>query len=181
MNENLVSVSECARILGYTRQTLTNLINDEGAPVVEESGRQGKAMIVDTSAMHRWLLERSREHTPLSDERIRKVSAEADKIEAENAAREGITLLTEDVLQAVSMLVVTLRNVLMGSAGRIAAGDAVLRERVLDDHRRILVQFYNEAADWLRNSAGVEVDPPASLPSSVGVGRRKKGSTKGSG
>ena len=176
--QNLVSVSECARITGFARETLKNFIEDEGMPVVESSGRKGKAIIVDTAAVVQWLLSREKDDTPLALERILKVKAERKKIEAENAAREGVTLLTDDVLQNVSMLIVTLKNVLQGSAGRIAEGNAVLREKVLGEHRRVLVQFYHDAADWLRRSTGVEVDPPPALTSRVAVGRRKKNPAK---
>lgn len=73
-----VSLSECAKLLNYDRNTLTKYL-DQGCPSVERADRdRGIAWVLDVSEVHRWIIDRS-------------VSAVSEKL---GAASDG--LISED-------------------------------------------------------------------------------------
>lgn len=155
-NPNIVTLTECAKILGYSRKSLENWIAKEGAPVIAKPGK-GKATQIDTVAMIQWLIDRNQFSEDDPDEYKRamlgKLQEEERKLAIANAEKLGQLVPAEDVDAVFSETLVLFRSALEGAAGRVAGGNKVLRTRLLNEFRRILESAEDRLGEYLETTA----------------------------
>ncbi len=154
---NIVNISQAAKIFGYSHKTIQNYINNEGAPVVAKPGRKGAAAQIDTVAFHEWLANRRSVSDDEPDAYKRamlgKLLEEEKKLAIQNAESLGRLVPAEDVDALYSETLVIFRTSLEGAAGRISGGNKVLRQRLLNEFRRILESTEGRLSQYMAEAA----------------------------
>lgn len=150
-----VNKTKFAEIRGCSQREITRLI-DLGLPA-SGSGIQGEKMIIDTQSAIDWIIEHEiSKRVSVADPgtgvvdiraaRLIKTIEEHRKLKLGNDEEDGHLLPSDDVRQAFSAALVEVAALLDGAAGKMAGGDAVLRQRLLDEHRRIRAAFADRLA-----------------------------------
>jgi len=118
--------TEFAKLIGYSSRQVSAWV-DQGMPV-EKGGGKGIPLEIDSAKAVRWLLGKrgsgASRQTALSEERKRLTSAQAEKVEIENAVRNGELLEISDVeiliLETTALLVGQLSSLGSRLAGELA-------------------------------------------------------------
>ena len=100
----IVCKRELARILGYSERIITEW-QKEGMPIREQTER-GKANQYDTEEVIRWMIERNTVGKEIDAARLRLLTAQARRAEAETAVLEG-SLIPEERVEGVWMNMTT--------------------------------------------------------------------------
>lgn len=130
------NATEFALLTGVTSPAVKAWI-DKGMPAENKASRGYR---IQAPAAIRWLrthdmprnsdFTRDANETALEAERRR-------KLELENDAREGQLVAVEEVVEWAQELAAILSSQLDGAAGKMSRGDNELRDRLLNEHRRI--------------------------------------------
>lgn len=176
----IVSFSEAAEIFGYSRQTISNFIKDEGAPVLSQSG-QGKAGSIDATEFHRWLVMRNTgEGSAMEMARLGKTQEEERKLAIENNTKMGTLCPVEDVIVLYSETLVKIRSGLEGLPGRLAGGNKALRQKWLNEIRTALNSSADGIQQFIQSRAALAAaDEDTAGPSELEVGEGKASPAKG--
>ena len=150
---HIVNMIDFAKIRGCSARTIRNYIK-AGMPATG-LGKKGAAVSIDTELAIDWLIEHAIDQrvagleggaTDIAEARLLKIQEEHRKLKLENDESERQLLPADDVRQAFSAALVELGGLLDGAAGKMASGDAVLRQRLLDEHRRIRTAYADRLA-----------------------------------
>lgn len=101
------------------------------------------------------------------------------KYKIENDVREGKLVRLDQVEAMLTEMATTLSNLLDGAAGRMAGGDAVLRNRLLNEHRRIRSTFADRLEAFVDAQEGGAGAPAAARKNGRRVGRSKASTREG--
>lgn len=168
---------EFANLVGYDINSVTNWMA-AGMPHTTE-GRRGGKVEIDTAQAIKWLMdvELERKFKKLGGKNMEVknlkdgISREQlRKLKIENDLKDGQTVLLADVAEFFNNVIVTLASLLDGAAGKMASGDSVLRQRLLDEHRRIRELFANKLKTYTTRPESVETDDASAEKISVEVG-----------
>ncbi len=147
----IVNKRQFSEITGESERTLTRLIK-EGMPVFT-AGKKGVALEIDTKRALAWMYEykaRQNGWVKATDDLDRIEARDAKnhvyieqhrKLKLENDETERVFVRVDEVRQLFSSIIVDLAAQLDGAAGKMAKGDSVLRQRLLNEHRRIRENF----------------------------------------
>ena len=101
------------------------------------------------------------------------------KLKMENDKAAGELIEFAKVRELVNVLMSTLSNTLDGTAGRIAGGDAVLRKRLLNEHRRIRDNFANGLKNFVVAAESRRADSAAAGQDPGSMGGGEAGTAQG--
>ena len=173
----IVNRAKLAEILKHSPRDIARFI-DQGMPCAG-GGKKGVAREIDVGDAHHWIVEREKKAGAIDPEtgevdineakRIKTIE-EHRKLKLENDESERQLLPADDVRQAFSAALVELGGLLDGAAGKMASGDAVLRQRLLDEHRRIRETFADRLAGIGTGAANQSPSEAATEEGSVEVG-----------
>jgi len=173
----ILNKKDFADLIGYNVASISNFMRD-GMPH-ETEGRQGGRVRIDTAKAIPWLIEDqikkkvkdvenlksapNKTRDKLTEEQLRKLQIENDEKESKLVPIDEVSVIFNEAI-------VTVASLLDGAAGKMAAGDSVLRQRLLDEHRRIREVFANQLQTYTcAKTRGKSDDAPAE-PSSVEMG-----------
>lgn len=142
----IVNRTQFADIIGCSIAQVGKLMK-EGLPC-KTSGKRGASVEIDTETAIKWYIERemlrrgvdSNQDQNVADiGKARKslVLEQERKYRIENDLLEGKLLKINEVDYVFTETIVMLGSLLDGAASKMASGDAVLREKLLNEHRRI--------------------------------------------
>lgn len=161
----IVNRSEFAELVGFSARQVHEWIKD-GMPA--EAGRRGKECRIDTAAAIRWLIERGSQKRSgdsgetAEGERLKR--EQADKIALQNAATRGETVLRVHLRLVLLESNALLAGQLDGVAGRMANElaainePAKIRQKLLDEHRRIRAAYADALGQLAESGGGSELD-----------------------
>jgi len=172
---------EFARFMGLSVRSLDRLI-DQGMPV-SQKGKKGKELRIDTSTAVTWYVEHKAhslgfirpdggEDMEFDNNSARNLVyvEQHRKLKLENDKTEGELIPCEEVDMLFNNAITMLAGQLDGVAGRASSGDAVLRQKLLDEHRRIRGAYANALAAYAADQQGIEPDDAAAESGGVAVG-----------
>ncbi len=146
--------AEFARIVGDSVRTITRYIN-EGMPV-SNAGKKGQPLQIDTAQAISWYVDKKASSKgyikpPTGDEQEQDLNSARNlvyieqhrKLKLENDKTEDTLIPADQVDLVFNSAITMLAAQLDGLAGRVAGGDAVLRQKLLDEHRRIREAYAN--------------------------------------
>ncbi len=176
----ILSISDAADFFGYSRQSISNFIKEEGAPVVSQTG-QGKTGEIDSVEFHRWLCMRNTgDGSALEKARLGKTQEEERKLQIENDTKMGQLCPVADVVVLYSETLVIIRTSMEGLPGRLAGGNKALRQKWLNEIRSTLNAATDRIQQFVRErAASASPDADASRPSELEVGEGKQSPAKG--
>ncbi len=167
----VVNKKEFSRITGESERTLTRLIK-EGMPVYT-AGKKGVALQIDTARALAWMYEYKARvgGWVKSDSDLERIDAQNAKnhvyieqhrkLKLENDETEKELVRAEEVRQLFSSVIVDLAAQLDGAAGKMAQGDAILRQRLLNEHRKIRETFAGQLSAYFDDEQSGEPDEAA--------------------
>ncbi len=174
----IVNRVTCAKIFGVSESTVLNFMK-EGMPATSAGVRGGKVEI-DTVKAHKWIIQREMrsgslvrdedEGENINEERRLLIMEQKRQLEIKNDEAEGLLVPLEDVRIAFNAAQTELASILDGAAGKMSSSDAVVRQRLFDEHRRIRDIYATRLEGFVDGQGGRELDEAASEESSVGVG-----------
>lgn len=171
-------ISLVAKACNITAARVQALAKEELIPKSEAGYYPVFETVKRYNAYLRTLIQRGRP-TQEKGESANAVLAERHrKLKMENDLKQHELVQMDHVKTVLGELSTTLANVLDGAAGRMAGGDAVLRDKLLHEHRRIRDLYADRIADFVRAHGGVGDPSPTTEPDSSDVGRGKKSPAK---
>lgn len=160
----IVNKREFAHITGESERTLTRLIK-EGMPVYN-AGKRGTPLEIDTQKALAWMYEyKARQNGWVkSDSDLERIEArdaknhvyieQHRKLKLENDETERVTVRLDEVRQLFCSAIVDLASQLDCAAGKLAQGDAILRQRLLKEHRRIRDSYADQLETYTALAEG---------------------------
>ncbi len=131
------NATEFALLTGTTAPAVKGWI-DKGMPAENKASRGYR---IKSPAAIKWLRTHNLpKNDPDSTREAGETALEAErrrKLELENDAREGQLVEVEAVVEWAQELAAILASQLDGAAGKMSRGDNELRDRLLNEHRRI--------------------------------------------
>lgn len=179
----IVNRKQFGEIMGWSKTTVGNRM-DEGMPH-KSDGKRGGLVEIDTEQAIQWVIEkavakrsikRGNKIEDMDDVKKEIVREQLRKLQLENDENEGRLVPLEDVKFCINEAIVMLASTLDGEAGRIAGGDAVLRQRLLDGHRRIRTNFADKLESFEDMERVEQIDDAAAEQSALAVGERQESS-----
>lgn len=164
----------------------------EGMPASSSGVRGGKVEIETVKAIN-WYIERqirakgfgggedNSDTADINEKRRLLLIEQTRKLEIENDEAELLLVPIEDVRIAFNAAITQLNGLLDGAAGKMSSGDAVLRGRLFDEHRRIRELFADRLEGFVDAKGGGELNEAASEEGCVEVGDGQEGSATGVG
>ena len=145
MSENLVSVTECAKIFGVNTRTVECYVWSEVSPFAE-----GEDLLVNTASFYRWVLDKeSCTHTLTDLEECRRnaLTAECQKLEiaiASNKALQNPNMAMDD---DCILYLRKLRSAFGEDIALVSGGDDEIVDEIISRFRFVL----NACAEYLSN------------------------------
>lgn len=151
---SIVTRSQYAKFRGKSPAWVSEQMK-KGMPHQTE-GVKGKAVKINTVKAIAWEFEQEinrrglantqpdAEIIDINTARKQLIIEQERKYKLENDLLDGTLLPAADVERGFNEAVVMLASLLDGAAGKMAQGDAILRQRLLDEHRRIRDNFANK-------------------------------------
>ena len=174
----IVSRNDFAELLGVSGGTVTNWM-DAGMPA-DRTGRQRQVVRITLSKALPWVV--SHRETK-GGERERLAAEQADKFALENSRRRGELIYADQVAEVMARIAAELSSRLDAVPGRVAgelagiSDPAVIRQRLLDEHRAVRAAFAGATAELADALGSVDDDggdsEAAAEPNPKPVGRRK--------
>ena len=167
------------KVLNLTIRRLQQLAKAGDLP----SGKPGGyyPLLETVNRYCKYLQERSRGR-PASEttEQTQRIQGERErKLKMDNDFRSGKLILLADVEQMAMEIAVAVSNSLDGVAGRIAGGDAVMRQRIFNEHRRIRETIGTRLENLAHPVTDGEVGDATPTPLSLAVGGSETDTAEG--
>jgi len=180
-----LTMTETAEIVGLSNGMISKHMKEnkcediayrffEGVP---KQGR-GSTLVIDSAKYIDWLCRR-RVKTDVSDDedgtsinqaKLDLVIEQKRKLKIDNDLAEGDTLDAGEVQAVFSQAIVQLAAMLDGAAGKMSKGDAVLRQHLFDEHRRIRTVYAEKLQTIADRLESGEADGVATEEGGVEVG-----------
>lgn len=144
----IINETEFAALIGCSSKTVSNLIA-KGMPATG-GGKRGTPVRIDTGVAVNWFISHhvnkrlanaDGSMDDITSARLRKLIEEHRGLKLDNDASEARLLPADQVRQAFKAALAEFNSLLDGAAQRMARGDAVLSQMLLDEHDRIRDTF----------------------------------------